>query len=92
MAVPPLLTNQVNDEKMRSLYITSKTQKAAKRFEDLGTGKYQLSHQGDRDVILNSLEAAQQKRNTIEQVVQNLVQNEPRLEGTLHKTMLLLSC
>jgi chromosome segregation ATPase len=81
----------LGNEKMQSLFITSKTQKSAKRLEDLQGGRYQLSHQGDRDLIINDLDRSEAKRQTIMDVVQKLIESEPRLEGPLMKTQLLLS-
>ena len=76
---------------MQSLYITSKTQKAAKRLEDLNSGRYQFSHQGDRDSIINYLQRSEAKRQTVHDVLNNLIEREPRLEGPLKKALLLLS-
>mmetsp|Transcript_21916 Transcript_21916/g.41797 ORF Transcript_21916/g.41797 Transcript_21916/m.41797 type:complete len:894 (+) Transcript_21916:65-2746(+) len=84
--------DQLNNQKLQSLFITLKTQKSAKRFEDYSSGKYQLSHGGDADAIVQDLDRATSKRDTISNVIQNLINNEPRLEQTLQKTLVLLSC
>mmetsp|Transcript_9071 Transcript_9071/g.15585 ORF Transcript_9071/g.15585 Transcript_9071/m.15585 type:complete len:897 (+) Transcript_9071:228-2918(+) len=83
--------NNLASEKTRTLFMTTKMQRAAKRIEDYQAGKYQLSCNGERNGIVNELGKAESKKDTIRSVLENLVNAEPRLEATLDKAFLLLS-
>jgi len=78
-------------EKNKALYMTTRAQKMVKRFEDYSGGKYKLAADGDETTLLQHMESAGQKRETIRTCVESIIKEEPRLEQTMEKVIMLLS-
>eukprot|EP00854_Cymbomonas_tetramitiformis_P019643 gene19643-23495_t len=76
-------------EKNKAFQTTTKAQRMVKRFEDYEVGRYKISNDGDRTVILNELGKTHQKTATIRDVVDALIAEEPRLEHNLEKVLTL---
>ncbi|KAK3238744.1 hypothetical protein CYMTET_51272 [Cymbomonas tetramitiformis] len=78
-------------EKNKAFQTTTKAQRMVKRFEDYEVGRYKISNDGDRTVILNELGKTHQKTATIRDVVDALIAEEPRLEHNLEKVLTLFA-
>lgn len=82
-----LFTHQIVFEKTKTLLETAHSQKIAKGYEDVRSGKYRSCVQKP-ELLPEETDKALDRLRVLKEVVENLIQSHPEFESTLNKVLL----